>query len=285
MLRGNIGTLVSIVRVKENLLRFLEADSAPRISPQALALPLIEVKPHDGITVIPQLACNLVGDSRETLIPAEGMVEYAAPQREIRVRMGYYVRVLALKTDPPSLEELRISLPEGQELQLETGEETEWSQSILRHKTGEEIALIERNPVLPGELGEEELNEFIEDVKGEKPDSAAKWLGQFFPRVKTIYAFQLLSGTDIKNGWDGVSSLQGCIRQKMGGILQADLEGFSNEHGHQILWQFISDHDGPWEMTVLDAEGKWIAFEMDLRNPTRKQAFLDGRVPEGVKRL
>jgi hypothetical protein len=199
--------------------------------------------------------------------------------------MSYYVRVLALKTATPSLAELRSSLPEGQKLQLETGEETEWSQLILRHKTGEEIALIERNPVLPGELGEEELNEFIEDVKSEKPESAANWLGQFLPRVKTIFAFQLLSGTDIKNGWDGVSSLQRSIRQKMGGVLQADLEGFSNEHGHQILWQFSSDHDGPWEMAVLDAQGKWIAFEMDLGNPKHKQAFLDGRVPEGVRRL
>jgi hypothetical protein len=199
--------------------------------------------------------------------------------------MSYYVRVLALKTATPSLAELRSSLPEGQKLQLETGEETEWSQLILRHKTGEEIALIERNPVLPGELGEEELNEFIEDVKSEKPESAANWLGQFLPRVKTIFAFQLLSGTDIKNGWDGVSSLQRSIRQKMGGVLQADLEGFSNEHGHQILWRFSSDHDGPWEMAVLDAQGKWIAFEMDLGNPKHKQAFLDGRVPEGVRRL
>lgn len=199
--------------------------------------------------------------------------------------MGYYVRVLALKTDTPSLAELRSHLPEGQELQVEAGEETEWSELILRHKTGPEIALIERNPVIPGELGEEELNEFVQEMPGEKPESAAKWLVQFLPRVKVIYAFQLLSGTEINNGWDGVASLQTSIWKKMGGILQADLEGFSNEDGYHILWQFIRDHEGPWKMAVLDDKGKWIAFEMNLGNPIHKDAFLSGRVPEGVKRL
>jgi len=32
--------------MKENLLHFLEADSAPRIPPKAFALPLIEVESH-----------------------------------------------------------------------------------------------------------------------------------------------------------------------------------------------------------------------------------------------
>jgi hypothetical protein len=39
--------------MKENLLRFLEADSAPWIPPETLALSLIEPKSHEGITVIP----------------------------------------------------------------------------------------------------------------------------------------------------------------------------------------------------------------------------------------
>ena len=137
--------------------------------------------------------------------------------------------------------------------------------------------------MIPGELGEEELNEFIEDVKGEKPESAANWLLQFLPRVRAIYALQVLNGADIDEGWDGVRSLQGCIWGKLGGILQADLEGFSNEDGYHILWQFVSGHDGPWKMAVIDSNGEWIAFEMNLGNPNHKDAFLRGRVPEGAK--
>jgi hypothetical protein len=47
MLNREIGTLVEVVRMKEDLLYFLEADSAPRIAAKALALPLIEVESHE----------------------------------------------------------------------------------------------------------------------------------------------------------------------------------------------------------------------------------------------
>ena len=56
--------------------------------------------------------------------------------------------------------------------------------------------------------------------------------------MKVIYAFQLLSGTEVNDGWDGVHFLRGRIWRELGGILQADLEGFSNEDGYHILWQF-----------------------------------------------
>lgn len=199
--------------------------------------------------------------------------------------MGYYVRVLGLKTAIPALNELRSCLPPGQGLRVESGEESDWSQLILAHKTGQEIAMVERNAVIPGELGEEELNEFIENVRGEKPESAAQWLLQYLPRVKVIYAFQLLSGTEVNNGWDGLDALRRCIKKIVGGVLQADAEGFTNEDGYQILWQFDRDHDCLWNMAVLDTDGKWIAFEMSLGNPKHKEAFLNGRVPAAVRRF
>jgi len=59
MLSGKIGTLVGIVGMKENFLRLLEADSAPRVFPKALALPLIEVESHEGITVISYLTWKI----------------------------------------------------------------------------------------------------------------------------------------------------------------------------------------------------------------------------------
>ena len=47
MLDGEIGTLIEVVRMKEDLLCFLEADSAPGIAAKTLALPLIEVESHE----------------------------------------------------------------------------------------------------------------------------------------------------------------------------------------------------------------------------------------------
>src|SRR5580698_6071468 len=47
MFDGEIGTLVKVVGMKEDLPCFLEADSAPRIAAKARALPLIEVESHE----------------------------------------------------------------------------------------------------------------------------------------------------------------------------------------------------------------------------------------------
>jgi hypothetical protein len=73
--------------------------------------------------------------------------------------------------------------------------------------------------------------------------------------------------------------------ERRGGILQADGEGFSNEDGYLILWQFADTVDGDWNMAVLDKDGSWIRFQMNLGDPEQRAAFLKGRVPEGAKIL
>jgi hypothetical protein len=157
-----------------------------------------------------------------------------------------------------------------------------WMQLVLRNSGGAEIALVERNPVFPGELGEEELAELIEEIKEEKPFSAARWLEQYLPRVKVIYAFQILGGAYVNDGWEAVHALQAFIWTKCGGILQADGEGFSNEDGYCILWQFSEEVTGSWNMAVLNEAEQWIRFEMNLGNRQQRVAFLEGRLPKGV---
>jgi len=46
VLRWKVQTLIQIIRVKENFLRFLKSDAALRIPPKALALSLIEMESH-----------------------------------------------------------------------------------------------------------------------------------------------------------------------------------------------------------------------------------------------
>ncbi len=46
MLSGKVRTLVGVIGMIENLLYFLEANSALRVPPKALALPLIEMESH-----------------------------------------------------------------------------------------------------------------------------------------------------------------------------------------------------------------------------------------------
>lgn len=109
--------------------------------------------------------------------------------------MSYYIRVLG--TDPKEipLHSLRASAsPAVFDADDESGL---WQNLVLRHEDGTEIADLERNLVVEGELGAEELRELIEEVHLCQPESAARWLKDYLPRVKVIYAFRLLSGTDV----------------------------------------------------------------------------------------
>jgi hypothetical protein len=139
--------------------------------------------------------------------------------------------------------------------------------------------------VIPGELGSDELKEFIEGIEGCEPVSAVGWLQEFLPRVKAIYAIQILHGADHKDCWTTIHGLQGEIWNLTRGILQADGEGFGNEEGHHILWQFSNRVEGLFAMAVLGTDGNWIPFEMDLGNLEQRVDFKSGKVPRGAKLL
>jgi hypothetical protein len=202
--------------------------------------------------------------------------------------MGYYIRVLGT-SEMPGIDRLRERLQTDQlavTIDLSDGTEDAWTQLVASHAGGTEICVIERNPVAPGELGTAELEELIDDVEGCEPASAVHWLQDFLPRVKAIYAFQILhAGAEQGGGWQAIHSLQGEIWGTTKGILQADGEGFSNESGHHILWQFSASAKGPWNLAVLGSDGNWVSFEMDLGNKSQREEFKAGKVPAGAQLL
>jgi hypothetical protein len=63
------------------------------------------------------------------------------------------------------------------------------------------------------------------------------------------------------------------------------MEGFSNEDGYHILCNSSGITILPGSLAVLNEHGDWEAFEMKLNNPKHERAFLQGRIPEGVKLL
>jgi hypothetical protein len=198
--------------------------------------------------------------------------------------LGYYIRILGKNPANLPLEQLRGSAtPAVIEIDKSDGEL--WEQLTLRHESGQEIAAIEKNPVVEGELGAEELQEFIDEVSVHEPASAATWLQNYLPGVRVIYAFQLLSGTDANDGWSHLHRVYNTVWSLTGGILQADGEGFSNEEGFTILWQFGDSVKGAWNVGVLNDDGRWVHFEIDLGNMEHRQAFRRGEVPVGAKLL
>lgn len=202
-----------------------------------------------------------------------------------RLRMGYYIRTLTPSDQRVPFSELRAALARNHpkaRLLLQEGSEAQWKQLLLAHANGTQIASIERNSV-SDPVGAEELQEFRHEIADCMPRAAATWLDHYLSRVRTIHAFQVLAGTKVDNGWDILGSLKTALWEKTGGIIQADREGFTNEDGYHILWQFPEQVTGKWWMAVLEA-GLWVRFQMELGDPNHREAFLAGAIPAGVKR-
>jgi hypothetical protein len=199
--------------------------------------------------------------------------------------MAYYTRVLSKREDCPSVGDLEVALRAKRRkavLSLQTGDSSNWTSLVLAHPKGQEIAVIERDSVEQGSSAAEELAEFIEEIQGCKPQSGVAWLMSFLRDVRTIYAFQHLPGTERAGGAQSLRIVGEAIWARGDAVIQADGEGFTNEDGYHILWQFADHVTGPWWMAVRQ-DDRWVAFQMDLGNREHRQAFVDGRVPHGVR--
>jgi hypothetical protein len=198
--------------------------------------------------------------------------------------MGYYIRILSPAAKVPSLARMTASLAQAGSfaLAVEDKDGKNWTQLLLAHTDHTPIAEIERNIVRRGELGAEEVEQFLDEIADCKPPSAVEWLRAYLPKVKTIYAFQVLSGADQNGGWSALYAVRDAIRESAGGIMQSDGEGFSNEEGFHILWQFSMGAKGPWWMAVR-RDSKWTTFQMELGNRQHRQAFVRGELPAGMK--
>ena len=203
--------------------------------------------------------------------------------------MGYYTRVLSKDPEFPSLDELsqrlrsdhpdyRLTVEEGS--LGESGEE-EWESLLLAGTDGVEVAILERNPVADGSVGQDEIADFLEDLYEAKPEANVQWLTEYLEEVKTVYAFQHLQGSETVDGSNALHAVRTALWERGEAILHADNEGFTNEEGFHIVWQFSDSVSGPWNMAVLQ-DDTWLHFTMDLGDPDHRAAFLNGEAPSDV---
>jgi hypothetical protein len=198
--------------------------------------------------------------------------------------LGYYTRVLSKDQEFPSFSELDqfVSGSHPQfKLTVEEGTEEEWDSILLSSIDGVEVAILERNPVYDGSMGQDQVGEFIDETQDCLPESGVAWLHEYLADVKTVYAFQHLQGDHTEEGSNALHALRAHIWERGDSIMQADLEGFTNEEGFHIVWQFSDTVTGPWNMGVLQ-EGTWLHFEMDLGDPDHRAAFLAGEMPSDL---
>ena len=85
-------------------------------------------------------------------------------------------------------------------------------------------------------------------------------------------------------GGDALHALRSALWERGDAILQADSEGFTNEEGFHIVWQFSDSISGPWNMGVFQ-DGAWHHFKMDLGDGDHREAFLNGEVPEDLTEI
>ena len=198
--------------------------------------------------------------------------------------MGYYTRVLSKDEEIPSFEDLaqliRAEHPEYQ-LTIEEGDEEGWDTLLLSGIDEVEVALIERNPVMDGSAGQDEIADFIEDVQDGRPKSGVQWLENYLASVKTVYAIRHLQGSETDEGSNALHAVRSALWERGDAIIQADGEGFTNEDGYHIVWQFSDSISGRWKMGVLQ-DGVWRHFSMDLGDPDHRAAFLKGTVPDDL---
>ena len=198
--------------------------------------------------------------------------------------MGYYTRVLSKDEEFPPLDELAQFIQAEQpqfKLTLESGTAEEWESLLLSGIDEVEVAVIERNPVFDGSVGQDEIADFVEVIQDCKPNSGVQWLEDYLASVKTVYAFQHLQGSETVDGSNALHALRSKLWERGDAILQADNEGFTNEEGYHIVWQFSDSVSGAWNMGVIQ-DGVWRHFSMDLGDPDHRAAFLRGSVPDDL---
>ena len=204
-------------------------------------------------------------------------------------RMAYYLRILGLEDVDIHLDELTAALRvAGLAASFELGEACEprkWSMLVVRARNGAILSQVERNSVVPGGLAQGELDEFRELIRDHQPLSAVNWLDGYFERIKVIYAFRIMDAALLEDNFEVISALKTAIWARTGGLLQNDEEGFSNDEGYHILWQFPDEVTGDKYCAVLDEKGVWQRFRMDIGDSFQRMAFWAGEVPQLAVRL
>lgn len=199
--------------------------------------------------------------------------------------MARYLRIFSPTELIPLIDTLQAALRKGSlpaSVSLDEGTDAQWQQLLVTHENGTDVVQIERNTLADDEdLVSGEIEEFLEEIADEEPRSAAEWISGYLPGVKTIYALQLLRGTESPRGWEILAAITRSIQKQCRGIIQTDQEGFSDEEGYQILWQFSDRVKGPWWVAVLQ-DGNWVRYQMELGNRRHRAAFRRGEVPAGI---
>jgi hypothetical protein len=190
--------------------------------------------------------------------------------------MGYYVRLLSPSEKTISFGTIK---KEVETIRLTAGSEGEWEDISISGPSEITISILSR--ITAGsEAGSLAINKLKEGLSSAYPASAREWIKIYLSKVKTIYAFQLLTEnltTDAE--WRTLGQIQNLLKNQLGGIIQSDHEGYFNENGDYILWQMYAGATGSVPAATLDENGEWITFQLKLADEKAVERFKQGDKP------
>jgi hypothetical protein len=196
--------------------------------------------------------------------------------------MTYDIRLFSQSTHAVSVLQLQSAL-DSCRFEVLDGDDAVWTQLLVTSLYGDEICIVER---ASRRLMTKEIDALRSDLDDYRPRSAALWADAYIASTRVLYGCRYLS-FGLSHVYAGTpSSVMWAIQSIAGsGIIHAEGQGFSNEDGYQITWEFSDRVKGPRQMAVLGDGGRWQPFEMDLGDPEQRAAFRAGARPLGVELL
>jgi hypothetical protein len=195
--------------------------------------------------------------------------------------MSYFLRLYAKSAERVTIQDLLTALPDatGWQIEVTGGSMETWSSLLVSTTQATPLFEVERNAAGEDGLFEEERQEFYEDLEGAKPASGAAWVTKYLGGACAVYSARYLAAAfDLADDLPGPNTLLWAIAGRIGGILQADGEGFSNEEGATVVWQFHDSVEGPRVVAVLGGDGQWLSQRIELSDRAHREAFFNGRL-------
>ena len=196
--------------------------------------------------------------------------------------MNEFMRLITNSTSEISFENIEEVLEDtDMKMEIVKDESGKWKELVVKREDTNQVVTI----ITKSENIEEEKKLLTEGLADSEPVNAAEWVMEYLKSAKTIYKFEIFEGSDDQYGWYTLESIREAIWEEVEGILQNDGEGYRNEEGFFIVWQFEYEVEGPYEAAVMDKKGKWQCFEMELSDEEHIAQFKKGKVPQGLEIL
>jgi len=170
----------------------------------------------------------------------------------------------------------------AQNLLFETEKTDTHNQIIVKKNKLELIIIIE---LLPEKKEEDriKLKSIIQYAEKKLPKKNMKWVKKYISKTKIFYEFLPLSTFESDEDWEILSIIQTEAWANSRGIFQYSDEGFTNESGDLVLWDYPFSITGKRIAAVKDFTRRWKTFEMDLESINQRKDFFEGKVPKNSK--